>query len=62
VEGEFVTCSSCGADLEVVSLEPVELDWAYLEPVERKEEWVWGENRETPRSFPAWDWMSQRDL
>ena len=30
VEGEIITCSNCGAQLEVISLEPVELDWAYL--------------------------------
>ena len=26
--GELVTCPKCGADLEVVGLSPVELDWA----------------------------------
>jgi alpha-aminoadipate carrier protein LysW len=28
-EGQSVTCPNCGADLEVISLEPLELDWAY---------------------------------
>ena len=29
--GQIVTCSSCGALLEVVSVEPLELDWAYVD-------------------------------
>jgi len=37
VKGEIITCSSCGADLKVVSADPVELDWAYLESTEREE-------------------------
>lgn len=28
-EGQSVVCPDCGADLEVISLEPLELDWAY---------------------------------
>lgn len=35
-EGQRVTCATCGADLEVISLTPLELDWAYDEP---DEEW-----------------------
>ncbi|MGC8837753.1 MAG: hypothetical protein ACP5UM_04980 [Anaerolineae bacterium] len=27
--GMRVTCPSCGAELEVVSLKPLELDWVY---------------------------------
>ena len=37
VKGEIITCSNCGADLKVVSADPVELDWAYLESTEREE-------------------------
>lgn len=37
MEGEIVPCSFCGADLEVVSLEPVRLE---LAPVEEED---WGE-------------------
>lgn len=29
--GMKVTCHSCGARLEIVSLEPAEVDWAYEE-------------------------------
>lgn len=32
-EGQMVTCSSCGAQLEVLNLDPLELDWAFLQPV-----------------------------
>ena len=30
--GRRVTCPACGAYLEVISLSPVELDWAYDGP------------------------------
>jgi alpha-aminoadipate carrier protein LysW len=30
--GEEVICPHCEADLEVVSLDPLELDWAWIEP------------------------------
>jgi len=32
--GDEVICPYCDAELEVVSLDPPELDWAYLEPAE----------------------------
>jgi lysine biosynthesis protein LysW len=38
MEGQMITCSNCGAQLEVLSLDPLELDWAYLEPVVDDEE------------------------
>jgi len=31
-EGWRVTCPACGAYLEVISVNPVELDWAYDQP------------------------------
>jgi alpha-aminoadipate/glutamate carrier protein LysW len=27
--GQRVTCSACGSELEVISLDPPELDWVY---------------------------------
>ncbi len=30
--GQQVVCSNCGAELEIISLEPLELDWVYYEP------------------------------
>jgi alpha-aminoadipate carrier protein LysW len=35
-EGQSVTCPDCEADLEVISLDPLELDWAYSD---HDEEW-----------------------
>ncbi len=32
--GEEVICPHCEAELEVVALDPVELDWAFIEPAE----------------------------
>jgi len=43
VEDQVITCSNCGAQLEVISLDPLELDWAYLKPVVDAKEWDWGE-------------------
>jgi alpha-aminoadipate carrier protein LysW len=37
-EGQQVMCPNCDADLEVISLDPPELDWAYFEPEEEEEE------------------------
>ena len=28
-EGQQLTCSECGALLEIISLQPLELDWAF---------------------------------
>jgi lysine biosynthesis protein LysW len=36
--GQRVTCESCQAELEVVEVSPLELDWAYDEPVDDWEE------------------------
>lgn len=33
--GQKVTCPHCDAELEVIGLEPLELDWAY--------DWKWDE-------------------
>jgi lysine biosynthesis protein LysW len=30
-KGQRISCFKCGADLEVVGLSPIELDWAYDE-------------------------------
>jgi lysine biosynthesis protein LysW len=30
--GDFVTCMECDTELEVLSLKPLKLDWAYEEP------------------------------
>ncbi|MCB8946316.1 MAG: hypothetical protein H6658_21435 [Ardenticatenaceae bacterium] len=40
--GETLTCHECGETLQVISLSPLELDWAYddeFEEWEEEEEW-----------------------
>lgn len=38
--GQRVTCPDCGAELEVIEVDPLELDWAYDGPEgEWEEEW-----------------------
>ena len=41
IAGEIITCSNCGTDMEVISVEPTELDWVFLEPVQREEDSGW---------------------
>ena len=41
MEGQMITCPNCDASLEVINLDPLELDWAFLEPAVDKEEWDW---------------------
>jgi alpha-aminoadipate carrier protein LysW len=36
--GQKLTCPHCDADLEVISVEPLELDWAY--------DWEWEDEEE----------------
>jgi alpha-aminoadipate carrier protein LysW len=38
-EGQLIRCQNCGAELEVISVDPLELDWAYLEPAGLEEDW-----------------------
>jgi hypothetical protein len=34
--GDVVLCCSCGTEFEVINTDPIELDWTYLEPIERE--------------------------
>ncbi len=36
--GQIVNCGSCGTTLEVVSREPLELDWSFEEPLDEEDE------------------------
>ena len=36
--GMLVTCAECGAELEVVWLDPLELDWPFIDDWEEDEE------------------------
>jgi lysine biosynthesis protein LysW len=40
--GQRVNCPRCGTMLEVTGLSPVELDWAFEEPLGRSEHYVGG--------------------
>ena len=39
--GMFVTCSECDAELEVVWLDPIELDWPFIDDDWDEEEEVY---------------------
>jgi alpha-aminoadipate carrier protein LysW len=45
-EGQIVTCPMCDADLEVISIDPLELDWAYARSEEWNDEWEGEEHYE----------------
>ena len=34
--GDVVLCCNCGTEYEVINADPIELDWTYLEPIERE--------------------------
>ena len=48
--GQRVTCESCGAELEIVDVSPLELDWAYDEPSDD-----WEEEEEEEEEVDDWD-------
>ena len=37
--GQKITCLECEADLEVIEVNPVELDWVYMEDELDDEDW-----------------------
>jgi lysine biosynthesis protein LysW len=39
--GQAVTCPECGTKLEIVNLDPLEIDWAYDEPQYKQEHEDW---------------------
>lgn len=38
---QLIRCQNCGAELEIINVDPLELDWAYLEPAKLEEGWDW---------------------
>ncbi len=36
--GERISCRECGTALEIVGVNPIELDWAFDEPIEEEYE------------------------
>lgn len=39
--GQPIRCQNCGVQLEVINVEPLELDWVFLEPAELENDWDW---------------------
>lgn len=37
-EGQQITCTECGARLEVISVTPLEVDWFFYEPSYEQDE------------------------
>ena len=58
--GQRVTCESCGGELEIVEVAPLELDWAYDEPAEDWEEEdetdEWDDEEEEDDDWDDDDW------
>ncbi|MEW5986801.1 MAG: hypothetical protein AB1791_09220 [Chloroflexota bacterium] len=55
-KGQLMVCPNCHTELEVISLNPVELDWAYYSQSE-DEEWVesdWEEEEEDWAGDEEW--------
>ncbi|MCL7454942.1 MAG: hypothetical protein M8467_18045 [Anaerolineae bacterium] len=48
--GQRVTCRSCGAELEVIEVSPLELDWAFEGPIDD-----WQEDEEAEDEDEGWD-------
>ncbi|GAB4560428.1 MAG: hypothetical protein Kow0047_07050 [Anaerolineae bacterium] len=54
-EGQIIVCPACRTYLEVIAVEPLELDWAYLEPPDLAElEEVNLRSEEESRSWQSW--------
>ena len=56
-EGQRLTCFNCGAQLEIINLEPPELDWAFsdFEPDWDPDEEEWEEEEEEEWGEEDWD-------
>jgi lysine biosynthesis protein LysW len=59
-EGQKVSCPECGANLEVISLSPLELDWAYDAPEEDFDDEDWDFDDED-WDFDDEDWEDDED-
>ena len=56
--GQKITCTECEADLEVIEVDPVELDWTYLEDEVDGEDW---EDDEDWDDVEGEDWDEEED-
>jgi Zn-finger nucleic acid-binding protein len=67
--GQRLICPNCDAELEVIHLSPLELDWAFDEPAsdgEEEEEESWDDEEESLDDEEDWedeedDWEDEED-
>jgi hypothetical protein len=61
--GQRIVCANCEADLEVIEVSPLELDWAYDEPSEdwSDEEDDWDDEEEEGDDWDDDDWDDDED-
>lgn len=52
-KGQWVSCPHCNADLELISISPLELDWAQYDEDEDLEDDFWDD--EDDDEFDEWD-------
>lgn len=52
--GQKITCLQCEADLEVIEVNPVELDWAFMED-ELDDEEDWDDDEDWDEEEEDWD-------
>ena len=51
-KGQWVSCPHCNADLEIIGISPLELDWAQYDEDEDFEDDLWEEDDD---EFDDWD-------
>jgi lysine biosynthesis protein LysW len=56
-KGQWVSCPHCNADLEIISLSPLELDWAQYDDDEELEDDFWEDEEEDDD-----DWDDEDEL
>jgi hypothetical protein len=60
--GQRLICPNCDAELEVIHLSPLELDWAFDEPAsdgDEEQEETWDEEEE--ETWDEEDWEDEED-
>lgn len=55
-KGQWVSCPHCNADLEIISLSPLELDWAQYDDDEDFEDDFWDDEDDD-----EYDWEDDED-
>jgi lysine biosynthesis protein LysW len=69
--GQLVACPHCNAEMEIISLSPLELDWTYLDSYEEDDDdhdddddnsVFWDEDDEDFDEFDDADWEEEESL